>query len=171
MLPLSGMPAAHDCIIVDKSVDAAERVPPVLVPLAPPHHTEPRLLHHLERHLAGWLMRSGVERTRHRLGERPDGRRPAAVARLQRPGRVSAAAALGWGVAAGFLLGAGFWIYLGVDELAGSGLPQAHGAPVPGCTSLALDRHSGSTSSTPCVGPTPSLRDTLTARLGEDWLR
>jgi len=116
-------------------------------------------------------MRGGVERKRHRAGERPDGRRAAAAARLRSPGRVSAASALGWGAAAGFLLGAGFWIYLGVHELTGGGLPQAQGAPTPGCTSLALDRHSGSTSSTPCVGPTPSLRDTLTARLGENWLR
>ena len=116
-------------------------------------------------------MRGGVERKRHRPGERPDGRRAETAARLRSPGRVSAAAGLGWGVAAGFLLGAGFWISLDVYELAGIGLLQAGEAPAPGCTSLALDRHSGSTSSTPCVGPTPWLRDMLTARLGEDWLR
>ena len=116
-------------------------------------------------------MRGGVERRRHSLGGRPDGRRAAAAARLVSPGRSPAAAALGWSVAAGFLLGAGFWISLGVYELADSGLPQAQGGPAPGCTSLALDRHSGSTKSTPCAGPTPSLRDTLTARLGDVWLR
>jgi len=72
---------------------------------------------------------------------------------------------------AGFLLGAGFWIYLGTREVAGGDFPLSLEAPQSGCTSLALDRHSGSTSAAPCLGPSQSFRDMLTAWLGERLLR
>jgi hypothetical protein len=72
---------------------------------------------------------------------------------------------------AGFLLGAGFWIYLGAHEVAGGDFPLSGDGPQSGCTSLALDRHSGNTSAAPCLGPSQSLRDTLTAWLGERLLR
>jgi hypothetical protein len=104
-------------------------------------------------------MLGGVEQRRHRSGARPTGR----------SGSAAIAVTVSWG-AVGFLLGAGFWIYLGVRELTGSGLPQPQAAPEPGCTSLALDRHHGSTTAAPCLGPPQSLRDTLTAWLGDTWL-
>ena len=105
-------------------------------------------------------MLGGVEERRRRSGERSSGRRA---------GHAPIGVAVRWG-AAGFLLGAGFWIYLGARELTGSGLPQPQSAPEPGCTSLSLDRHNGRTTQAPCLGPTQSLRDTLTAWLGESWL-
>jgi hypothetical protein len=80
------------------------------------------------------------------------------------------AISLGSGLA-GFLLGAGFWIYLGARDVAGGDFPLSEDARQSGCTSLALDRHSGSTSAAPCLGPPQSLRDTLTAWLGERSLR
>jgi hypothetical protein len=104
-------------------------------------------------------MLGGVEEKRRRSGERSSGR----------PGHVPMGIAVRWG-AAGFLLGAGFWIYLGVRELTGNSLPQSQRAPEPGCTSLALDRHNGRTTQAPCLGPTQSLRDTITAWLGDTWL-
>ena len=104
-------------------------------------------------------MLGGVEEKRRRSGERPSAR----------PAHAPIGVAVRWG-AAGFLLGAGFWIYLGVRELTGSGLPQPQRAPEPGCTSLALDRHNRRTTQAPCLGPAQSLRDTLTAWLGENWL-
>ena len=105
-------------------------------------------------------MLGGVEQRHRRPGKRPS----------SRAGHAPIGVALRWG-AAGFLLGAAFWIYLGARELTGGGLPQPQSAPEPGCTSLALDRHNGRTTQAPCLGPTQSLRDTLTAWLGESWLR
>ena len=104
-------------------------------------------------------MPGGVEQRRRRSGKRSS----------SRAGHAPIGVAVRWG-AAGFLLGAGFWIYLGARELTGSGLPQPQSAPEPGCTSLTLDRHNGRTTQAPCLGPTQSLRDTLTAWLGEAWL-
>jgi hypothetical protein len=104
-------------------------------------------------------MLGGVEQRHSRPGKRSS----------SRAGHAPIGVALRWG-AAGFLLGAGFWIYLGARELTGGGLPQPQSAPEPGCTSLALDRHNGRTTQAPCLGPTQSLRDTLTAWLGESWL-
>jgi hypothetical protein len=72
--------------------------------------------------------------------------------------------------AAGFLLGAGFWICLGAQELAGNAWP--HASPPPslpeesaGCTALSLDRHGGRTLAVPCLAPRYGLHDTLTAQL------
>ena len=104
-------------------------------------------------------MLGGVEQRHSRPGKRSS----------SRAGHAPIGVALRWG-AAGFLLGAGFWIYLGARELTGGGLPQPQSAPEPGCTSLALDRHNGRTTQAPRLGPTQSLRDTLTAWLGESWL-
>jgi hypothetical protein len=72
-----------------------------------------------------------------------------------------------WGTA-GFLLGAAFSIYLAAPQLTTSGLPLPLESPASGCTSLALDRHSGNTREGPC--PTPSLSDMLTAFLGDPRL-
>jgi hypothetical protein len=102
-------------------------------------------------------MRGGVKQTQRRLGRQRSGRTPIAVA-------------MSSGLA-GFLLGAGFWIYLGAREAAEREMPLSWDAPQSGCTSLALDRQKGSTSATPCLGPSQSLRDTLTAWLGERLLR
>jgi hypothetical protein len=99
-------------------------------------------------------MRGKAKQRQHRLVRQPSGRTAIPIA-------------LTSGLA-GFLLGAGFWIYLGA---AGGDLPLSGDAPQSGCTSLALDRHSGSTSAAPCLGPAQSLRDTLTAWLGERLLR
>src|SRR5262245_7056470 len=101
-------------------------------------------------------MRGGAKQRQHRL-DRPWSGRPRRSAR---------AVALGSGLV-GFLIGAGFWIYLVARELAGGDFPLSQDAPRSGCTSLALDRHSGNTSSAPCAGPAQTLRDTLTAWLGE----
>src|SRR5258705_2906511 len=105
-------------------------------------------------------MRGGVEQRQHRVGRRRSGW----------SGQTPAAIALSSGLA-GFLLGAGFWIYLGARDVAGRDSPLSYDAPQSGCTSLALDRQSGSTSAAPCLSPAQSLRDTLTAWLGERLLR
>jgi hypothetical protein len=121
-------------------------------------------------------MFGGVEQTRHRSGYQPNGQRAGreaqTIARLPsgRSRRAPVAVAVRWGTA-GFLLGASFWIYLGVLEFTGSGLPQPQGPPAPDCTSLALDRHNGRTTAAPCLGPAQSLRDTLMAWLGEASLQ
>ena len=88
---------------------------------------------------------------RGRIEHKRDRRTPMAVGAL-------------WG-AAGFLLGAAFSVYLAAPELTTSGLPQPLNGPASGCTSLALDRHSGNTMEGPC--PTSSLSDMLTAFLGD----
>jgi hypothetical protein len=72
---------------------------------------------------------------------------------------------------AGFLLGAAFWIVLGLQELAGSEssrlppllVPQDLHAP--GCTSLALDRRKGRTTAEPCLGQVLPLREALATGL------
>ena len=85
-------------------------------------------------------MRGGVKQTQRRLGRQRSGRTPIAVA-------------MSSGLA-GFLLGAGFWIYLGAREAAEREMPLSWDAPQSGC-----------------LGPSQSLRDTLTAWLGERLLR
>ncbi len=66
-----------------------------------------------------------------------------------------------YGGAAGFLLGAAFWIALGLQELAGSSgaaslsparEPEGVQVPAAGCTSLTLDRRQGHTTAEPCLG-------------------
>jgi hypothetical protein len=85
-------------------------------------------------------------------------------------GRGLAAIAARW-AAAGLLLVASFWAYLGAAELAGGTVPgashrrDAPEAQGPGCTVLTLNRSSGHTTAGPCLGPAQILRDTLTARL------
>ncbi len=122
-------------------------------------------------------MPGGVDQRRHGFGYRPSpehagpGLQASVSAARGRPGRAPIAVALRWG-AAGFLLGAAFWVYLGVRELTHSDLPKLFqhqglpAAPASGCTALALDRDNGHTTAAPCASP-PSLRDQLTALLGQ----
>ena len=71
------------------------------------------------------------------------------------------------GGAAGFVLGAAFWIVLGLQQLTGSEGPRP--APLrepqslhtPECTSLALDRRRGHTTAEPCLGQVLPLREAL----------
>lgn len=70
------------------------------------------------------------------------------------------------GAAVGFLLGAAFWIALGVQELTGvradtspSREPQGMHSPAPGCTSLTLDRREGNTIAEPCGGESMPMRE------------
>ena len=71
------------------------------------------------------------------------------------------------GGVAGFLIGAAFWIALGLQELTGSGaaglapVREPHGlyVPPPGCTSLALDRREGHTTAEPCLGEGLPMRE------------
>jgi hypothetical protein len=77
---------------------------------------------------------------------------------------------------AGFLLGAAFWIVLGLQELgspelSGSAAPRL--APsadrqgdIPDCTSLALDRRKGHTTAEPCLSPVLPLREASATLLG-----
>jgi hypothetical protein len=77
------------------------------------------------------------------------------------------------GCLAGFLVGAAFWTYLGVQELTGTPLPPMsprqglQDALAPGCTTLALDRHNRLTTAAPCLGQASSPGETLTAELGD----
>jgi hypothetical protein len=125
-------------------------------------------------------MLGGVERN----GGLPGGTsvqlgRPALVPVVRGAGgalRKSVAGVLGGGVL-GFLLGAAFWVVLGLQEL---GLPELSGdaaprpAPtadrqgdIPGCTSLALDRRRGHTTAEPCLGHVLPLREASAAHLGD----
>jgi hypothetical protein len=102
-------------------------------------------------------MLGGAQNRRHRAGRRD----PRAV--VER-----------WAVA-GFLLGAGFWICLGAQELAGNAWPHASPPPSPpeesaGCTALSLDRHNGWTLATPCLAPPYGPYDGLTAQLANPLL-
>src|SRR6266436_6368296 len=86
--------------------------------------------------------------------------------RQGRPWRKSLASVVCGGVA-GFLLGAAFWIVLGLQELTGSESPglsplrNPQGLHAPGCTSLALDRRRGRTTAEPCLGQVLPLREAL----------
>ena len=114
-------------------------------------------------------MLGGVKPERHRCDSQP--RSP----RSGRHGRVAVAVAVRW-AAAGFLMGAGFWIYLGAQELTGSGLPPSSsrqdgpGVDRSGCTTLTLDRHNRRTTAAPCLAPGQWLRESLTAQLGKSAL-
>ena len=117
-------------------------------------------------------MPGGVEHRRHGLGYRPGAERAGpAGPRPARPGRAPIGTALRWG-AAGVLMGVAFWICLGIGVpthgdlqlLRHQGLQDA---PAPGCTALALDRDRGHTTAAPCPLPHPTLRDRLTAFLGQ----
>jgi hypothetical protein len=97
-------------------------------------------------------MLGGAQNRRHRAGRR----HPRAV--VER-----------WAVA-GCLLGAGFWICLGAQELAGNAWPHVSplGSPPDesaGCTTLSLDRHNGQTLAMPCLAPPYGPYDILTAQL------
>jgi hypothetical protein len=112
--------------------------------------------------------RDGIERG---LDGLPVRTRIGGVNARARGRRGGASIAACW-AAAGLLLVAGFWAYLGALELAGGAisrlLPQSEtvGARGPGCTVLTLDRPSGRTTAGPCPGAAPVVRNALTAHLG-----
>ena len=91
-----------------------------------------------------------------------------------RPLRKSFAGVLCGGMA-GFLLGAAFWVVLGLQELTGSGAPESspargsQGAPAaaPDCTSLALDRRWGHTTAEPCLRQALPQREAHATALGD----
>ena len=77
------------------------------------------------------------------------------------------------GGVAGLLLGATFWIVLGLQELTGSGAPRLapagdpQGVQAPQCTSLALDRRQGHTTAEPCLRQVLPLREARAAAPGD----
>ena len=121
-------------------------------------------------------MLGGVERRHQGSGGSPTHAvRPAhATARPQagRPWRKSLASVL-WGGAAGFVLGAAFWIVLGLQQLTGSEGPrlsplrEPQSLHTPECTSLALDRRRGHTTAEPCLGQVLPLREALATGLAD----
>ena len=121
-------------------------------------------------------MLGGVERRHQGSGGSPTHAvRPAhTTARPQagRPWPKSLASVL-CGGAAGFVLGAAFWIVLGLQELTGSEgprlspLPEPQSLHTPECTSLALDRRRGHTTAEPCLGQVLPLREALATGLAD----
>jgi len=86
------------------------------------------------------------------LRQRSRGLRGLAARRRAGQGRrVSLAGTLVGGIA-GFLLGAAFWVILGLDHPKGAGVSPAW---EPDCTVLTLDRHQGHTTAGPCFGYAP----------------
>lgn len=121
-------------------------------------------------------MLGGVERRHQGSGGSPThaGQPAHTTARPQagRPWRKSLASVV-CGGAAGFLLGAAFWIVLGLQQLTGSEGPrlspirEPHSLHTPECTSLALDRSRGHTTAEPCLGQVLPLREALATGLGD----
>ena len=112
-------------------------------------------------------MLGGVERRQRGARAAPAFGQPYA----RRPWRRSPASAV-YGGAAGFVLGAAFWIVLGLQELTGSEVPpklaplqDAQDQTPPGCTSLAIDRRKGRTISEPCLEQMLPLREALATGL------
>ena len=72
-----------------------------------------------------------------------------------------------------FVLGAAFWIVLGLQQLTGSEGPRLSPPPepqslhTPECTSLALDRRRGHTTAEPCLGQVLPLREALATGLAD----
>ena len=121
-------------------------------------------------------MLGGVERRHQGSGGPPThAGRPAHTTARPRAGRRwrKTLASVVCGGAAGFLLGAAFWIVLGLRELTGSEgarlspLREPQGLHTPGCTSLALDRRKGHTTAEPCLGQVLPLREALATGLGD----
>jgi hypothetical protein len=125
-------------------------------------------------------MLGGLERKHQGSGTPPThaGRQPHLAARpsARRPWRKSLASVACGGMT-GFLLGAAFWIVLGLQELTVgaspslSPLPEPQSLQAPGCTSLAIDRRRGHTTAEPCLGHVPPLREALAAGLADRALR
>jgi hypothetical protein len=124
-------------------------------------------------------MLGGVER-RHQSGGSPaHAGRPAHTTARPQAGRPwpKSLASVVCGGAAGFVLGAAFWIILGLQELTASTSPSLSPVPVPqslhapGCTSLAIDRHGGRTTAEPCANQLQPLREALATGLGGRALR
>ena len=122
-------------------------------------------------------MLGGVERKHQGSGGSPThaGRQAhtSARPRAERSWRKSLASVVCGGVA-GFLLGAAFWIVLGLQELTGSEAPwlpplrEPQNLNAPECTSLALDRRRGHTTAEPCLGQVLPLREALATGLEQD---
>jgi hypothetical protein len=93
----------------------------------------------------------------------------------RRPWHKSLASVVCGGVA-GFLLGAAFWIVLGLQELTGSEAPRLSTSPepqslhAPECTSLAIDRRKGRTTAEPCRGQVLPLREAHATGFGDSSL-
>jgi hypothetical protein len=74
---------------------------------------------------------------------------------------------------AGFVLGAAFWIVLGLQELTGSATPslsppwEPQSLHAPECTSLAIDRRRGRTTAEPCLGQVLPAREAHATGLGD----
>jgi hypothetical protein len=109
-------------------------------------------------------MLGGAERRHLEYGDPPPYAGRQARPSPRRAGRKSLAS-IACGGMAGFLLGAAFWIVLGLQELTGgegaklSPLRDPQGLHSPGCTSLALDRRKGHTTAEPCLGQVLPLRE------------
>jgi hypothetical protein len=107
-------------------------------------------------------MPAGTGQSGGEFGYWPREERAGARHASRRRRRGPAAAALVCGLA-GFLLGAGFWAYMGLRELGLDGLGAAR-TPAPGCTALSLDRPSGRTVASPC--PAGAVPPSFTAQAG-----
>jgi hypothetical protein len=124
-------------------------------------------------------MLGGGER-KHRQSGDPSAhaRRPAhaPASSAGRPRRTSLTGIVCGGLT-GFLLGAAFWIVLGVQdlgvpELSGSAAPRLvpsadRQGDIPDCTSLALDRRKGHTTAEPCPSLVLPLREASANLLGD----
>ena len=120
-------------------------------------------------------MLGGVERRHQGFGGSPAhaGRPARTTARPQagRPWRKTLASVV-CGGAAGFVLGAAFWIVLGLQQLTDSEGPrlspirEPQSLHTPECTSLALDRRRGRTTAEPCLGQVLPLREALATEPG-----
>ncbi len=114
-------------------------------------------------------MRGGMGERQRRSAASPIGAGRRAV--TGKVGRSAVRAAVLWATA-GFVLGATFWVGLGVMSLTGGPWPLAplleeqRGTQGSGCTSLALDRDNGHTLAEPCRGEA-SLREAQTAGLSD----
>ena len=119
-------------------------------------------------------MLGGIERKHGLPGGGPSVHAGRQARRAGRPWRKSLAGVVCGGMA-GFLVGAAFWVVLGLQELTGSEAPklspsrepQGVHAPAPGCTSLALDRRKGHTTAEPCRGQVLPLREANATGLGD----
>jgi hypothetical protein len=121
-------------------------------------------------------MLGGVERRHQGSGGSPTHAvRPAHTTARPRAGRPwpKSLASVLWGGAVGFVLGAAFWIVLGLQQLTGSEGPrlsplrEPQSLHTPECTSLALDRRRGHTTAEPCLGQVLPLREALATGLAD----
>lgn len=120
----------------------------------------------------GSTMLGGTKRKGERAGDIAVWARGSA--RSPMPSHASRKRAHGWTglvlcTVSGFVLGAAFWNALGVWDFVGNVVLPDRRLPeqivVTGCTSLAIDRTTRSTSEGPCLSAAAGSVETLTARL------